>query len=225
MFSLFSGARATASAGAWPKSAVVASLEERYHQVTHLKDDAGFSLYGVSENSLNFVVALVEVHGAPDQVTEVGFLTRFSGFDIHQHDVEFINRNLHISVCGMENGDLFLVGGVQAAGMFNPSSFAMILEAWKRDIMMVLQSLSGGASMLSAFPAARSEAVQKFATNNAPSSPDAAGGSSKDLFQAFFGAGARKALCTTCEGRGKQGFIARPCETCGGDGLISAPRH
>ena len=31
-----------------------------------------------------FIVAMVDVHGAPDQVTEVGFLTRFVGFEVTQ---------------------------------------------------------------------------------------------------------------------------------------------
>ncbi len=222
MFSMFSGAKASAASGAWPKSAIVDALEDRYGQVSHLQDDAGFSLYGINDGKLNFIVALVEVHGAPDQVTEVGFLTRFSGFEVHQHDIEFINRNLHISVCGLEGGDLYLVGGVQAAGAFNPTSFGMILESWKRDIYMVLQSLSGGASLLSAFPGGVSDAARRFATNMAPTTSDEKAAPPKDLFKAFFGDGARKSLCLDCEGRGKQGFIARRCETCGGDGLVSA---
>jgi len=155
-------------------------------------------------------------------VTEVGFLTRFVGFEVDQAAVEFINRNLHISVSGIENGDLYLIGGVHAAGSFDPTSFTLVLEAWKRDVMVAMHALSGGASIAAAFPAARLEKVRKFAVNNAPNPEESAPG--PDLFVQYFGKTPIKALCNTCEGRGKRGFIARACQDCDGVGFVKKGR-
>ena len=221
MFSFFGGSETRMAAGAWPKAAIVQVLEARYDSVSHLGDDEGFTLYGINDHGLNFIVAMVEVHGAPDQVTEVGFLTRFVGFEVNQAMVELINRNLHISVSGIENGDLYLIGGVHATGSFDATSFTLVLEAWKRDVMMAMHTLSGGTSISAAFPAARLDAVQKFAVNKAPEASEGEkAGVSPDLFKSYFGSEVRKALCNTCEGRGKRGFIAKTCEDCDGAGFV-----
>ena len=225
MFSFFGGSSTQMAAGAWPKAEIVKVLEARYDTVSHLGDDDGFSLYGVNDNGLNFIVAMVDVHGAPEQVTEVGFLTRFVGFEVNQSIVESINRNLHISVSGIENGDLYLIGGVHAEGSFDATSFTLILEAWRRDVMVTMHALSGGVSIAAAFPAARLEKVQKFAVNKAPEAPEGGkAGVAPDLFKSFFGSSPRKALCNTCEGRGKRGFIAKTCEDCDGAGFVKEGR-
>ena len=227
MFSFSGGSKAQMASGVWSKAAIVSVLEARYENVGHLGDDDGFSLYGINDNGLNFIVAMVEVHGAPDQVTEVGFLTRFVGFSLDQSAVEFINRNLHISVAGIEGGDLFLVGGVQAAGNFDPTAFSMVLEAWKRDVMVTLHAISGGASISAAFPAARLEKARSFAVNYAPKEmgPDSAGnGEGHDLLKSYFGDKPRQSLCGTCEGRGKRGLIARVCHDCDGVGFVKKAR-
>lgn len=221
----FNNSKQTAHQGGWPKLAIIAVLQERYASVAHLRDDEGFSLYGINDAELNFVMALVEMHNAPDQVVEVGFLTRFVGFDVHQQDAEFINRNLHISVAGLENGELFVVGGVEAMGLFDAGAFGLVLEAWKRDLMIVIHALQGGASMLSATPIGRAfKSATKFATNEAPTKmADEADGMS-DLIGAYFGGGSAKSLCTDCNGRGKQGFIARTCASCDGVGMVKSSR-
>ncbi len=223
MLKFFQGRNAAATSGAWPKEAIVEGLRNRFDGVSHLGDDRGFSLYGVNDHELNFVVALVEVHGAPDQVVEIGFLSRFVGFDVHQHDVELINRNLHISVSALERGDLILVGGVAAEGAFDATSFSLLLDTWKRDVMIVLQTLQGGLAMMSAFTGARAEKVRAFAENRAPGNSGAS--APADLFRAYFGDGAKRALCTACEGRGRLGFVARRCADCDGRGLVRAARR
>ncbi len=227
MLQLFQGRAASFNNGAWPKDAIVDGLRNRFDGVSHLGDDRGFSLYGVNDRDLNFVVALVEVYGAPDQVVEIGFLSRFVGFDVHQHDVELINRNLHISVSALERGDLLLVGGVAAEGAFDATAFSILLDAWKRDVMIVLQTLQGGLAMMSAFTGARAEKIRAFAENRAPDATQEQAGSATartDLFKAFFGDGAKRSFCTACEGRGRVGFVSRRCTQCEGRGLVSAPR-
>ena len=221
---VFSGAQKAnldASEGAWPKATIVEALKARFDDVSHLQDEQGFALYGVTDGRLNFVAALVEAFGAPDHVVEVGFLARFVGFPVDDSTIDFINRNLNLAISGRdEQGALFLIAGVQAAGTFDAAAFSMILEAWNRDLQMAVHALSGGASIAAAFPAMASERALAFAANAAPA--PASDGRTPDVFSAFFDKSPRQALCPSCEGRGRRGFIAQICEQCDGKGLIVA---
>jgi hypothetical protein len=73
-----------------------------------------------------------------------------------------------------------------------------------------------------AHPAAKLDAVLKFATNRAPETAEAGAA----LFAAYAG-GAHRAMaaCNACGGRGKTEFLARPCEECGGSGFVAAKRR
>jgi hypothetical protein len=135
--------------------------------------------------------------------------------------VETINRNLHIAVASIEpNGDLFLMAGMQPTGAFDAGQFAMVLEAWKRDLMITLAGLSSGqASLAAAFPAASMEAARNFATNAAPAPVD---GRPVDMLASFLGAKNNREICGDCSGRGKRGFIARVCGVCDGSGFVKA---
>ena len=208
------------SDGMWPRAKIVAALKRRYGDIDELGEEHGFGIYGVSDGDIRFAVVMALAEGAPDKVFEVGFLARFIGFDVGERQIENVNRNLHISVASAHsNGDLFLIGGVAASGAFNEDTFMMILEAWKRDLLVMLQSLSHSASLADAHPAARLEAVTRFALNKAPQ----AGGGAADLFAAYAG-GAHRAMasCGVCDGRGKTGFFARPCPDCDGTGFMRA---
>lgn len=207
----------------WPKSRILAALRRRYGAVEDIGDDNGLSLYGVADGDISFAVALILSDVARDRVVEVGFLARFTGFAINATWLEALNRNLHISVAAFHaDGDLYLIGGITAAGEFNDGSFALVLEAWKRDLLVILHAMSPGSSYLDAFPVARSEAARRFALNRAPKSQDGA----RDLF-ADFAAGAYRmtSLCPSCGGRGRIGIIARACEDCDGVGFQSRPRR
>ncbi len=186
-------------------------LRSRYRQLDDLGEEDGLSLFGVNEGEVRFVVALILVEGAKDKVAEVGFLARFSGFALSNAQLDSLNRNLHISVATFHNdGDLYVIGGVSAAGEFSDGSFSLILEAWKRDLLVTLHGISS-ASFVDAFPAARSAAALQFATNKVGPSPAA-------LFQSFAGPD-RHRLCPSCGGRGRTGFIARTCSPCDGSGF------
>jgi hypothetical protein len=216
MVSWFKQKPARSAAGLWPKSALLAALRRRYSAVDELGEEGGFSLYGVTDGELRFGVIFALVEDAPDSVFEVGFFARFTGYQLSEALLERINRNLHLSVAAVHNdGDLYLIGGVAATGEFNDSAFALVLEAWKRDLLIVLQALSSSASFAEAFPAARLESIRRFAANPAPQSGGA------DLFAAF-AAGEHRALslCPDCRGRGKIGFIARTCSDCDGSGFV-----
>ncbi|MEO0880157.1 MAG: hypothetical protein AAFY22_10650 [Pseudomonadota bacterium] len=226
MISIFSGRKALSSS-AWPKSAIVDALGVRYDGLEHLGDDEGFALYQATDGKLNFVVALVEVNGAPDQIAEIGFLARFVGFNATQSASEFINRNAHIATSGLASGgDLYLIAGVQAAGRFDAASFTLILEAWKRDLMLAIHALSGGQAA-PAHPIAGLEKARLSAVNTAPQrdgAPARGGRPLMDAFSYFFGDDRRMAVCTECDGRGKRGLVARKCAACEGEGLVKMTR-
>jgi hypothetical protein len=201
----------------WPKGKVVAALRSRYPAIEDLGEEEGFRLYGVSDGEVRFVVALILIDGNAERVAEIGFLARFSGFALSNAQLDAVNRNLHISVATFHSdGDLYLLGGVAAAGDFNDGTFGLILQAWKRDVLIVLHGISS-ASFVEAFPVARSDAALRFATNRATGDPAA-------LFQSFAGA-ARLAVCNDCNGRGRTGFIASACLACSGAGFVSRGRR
>lgn len=206
-----------AAAGLWPKARIISALKRRYRAVDDLGDDNGFSLYGVTDGEIRFAVALALAAGAGDRVTDVGFLARFTGFSLSDARLEALNRNLHISVASFHtDGDLYLIGGVAAAGEFNDGTFALVLEAWKRDLLVILHAMSLAPSYVEAFPAARLEAVRRFAVNRASDGESAA----RDLFASFAGGDHRRmSLCAACGGRGKTGLIARSCDACAGSGF------
>jgi hypothetical protein len=212
--------------GIWPKAKIVAALRRRYKSVDDLGEESGYDVYGVTDGEIRFAVVMALVTGAPDKVSEVGFLARFSGFNLSQPQLESINRNLHISIAAFNtDGDLYLIGGVSAAGEFSDGTFTLILEAWKRDLLVILQSMSLSQTLADAAPMAKLDAVRRFAINTAPQEGGAeirAG----ELFAAFAG-GAHRALsvCVTCAGRGKTGFMAKRCGECAGSGFVAAARR
>jgi hypothetical protein len=205
------------AAGGWPAERIVGALKRHFETVNPLGAEPGFKLYGVQDRGVNFVVALVEVDGVSDRVAEIAFLARFVGFRVDAAAVETINRNLHLSVAGLEDGgDLILLAGVTAVGAFDEAKFSLVLQAWRRDIILVLQVLTGRASAAAAFPAARSERARRFAANQAPTEAS----SEPDILSAYLDVNSVKALCPECGGRGKRGLIARTCECCDGSGFV-----
>ena len=206
--------------GLWPRPKILSALKKRYAAIDDLGEESGFAIYGVTDGDVRFAVVMALVEGQKDKISEVGFLARFSGFNLSQAQLDGVNRNLHISVASFHtDGDLYLIGGVAAAGSFNEGTFMLILEAWRRDLLVILQSMSLSHTLAGAHPAAKLEAAMNFATNRAPETAEAAG----DLFAAYAG-GARRSLvsCGACGGRGKTGFLARGCEECDGTGFARA---
>ena len=225
MFKLFSG-EATDEAS-WPLRDVVAALKNRFSDVDSLGEDGPLKVYGVTDNGINFVVALMQTGPGSQQVAELGFLARFAEFPNTAQAVERINQNLHISVASVENNDLFLMAGMQVVGAFNETQFNLIIEQWRRDLALCIHGLQGeSASMAAAFPAAKLEAARQFATNRAPdANVGAETGREIDMLSAFMGAGrARQEICDECGGRGKRGLIARMCQACDGEGFIDGCR-
>lgn len=202
--------------GAWPQAKIVDVLKRRYQKLERLGDQQGFTLFGVSDNGVNFVVALIEGPN-PGSVAEIGFLARFVGFRADASAIERINRNLHLSVASLEGeGDLYLLAGIEAAGAFDEKTFALVLDAWRRDLMLVLHALSGTTSMAAAFPMAQAEDARSFSINLPPKN---SAGDGADLLKAFMGSGAPQVVCKDCGGRGRRGLIARTCDCCDGAGF------
>ena len=207
---------------AWPAARIVGALDRQFQSVEMIGEEQGFALYAVSDHGVNFVVALAQGPGAAGSVAEIGFLARFVGFGACAAAVEDINRNLHLSIASLEgDGDLYVLAGVEVTGVFDEGQFKLLLETWKRDLLIVLHGLSGDSAMASAFAFAGGRAAQSFAINRAP---DAGAGEQADVLKSFLAARSMKAVCDDCGGRGRRGLIARPCETCEGAGFVADRR-
>ncbi|MEO0398556.1 MAG: hypothetical protein AAF224_03935 [Pseudomonadota bacterium] len=155
----------------WPKAKILKVLEDRYGDLEMLGEEAGYSLYGAVENDIRFAIVLVHASTLGTKtkdIAEVGFVARFTSFPLTETAEEGINRNLHISVVARDaGGDLFLIGGVLASGEFNDGAFALVLDAWRRDLIVTLQGVTGG-SLADSHPATQFSAVRTFAQNHAP---------------------------------------------------------
>lgn len=213
-----STASANAAAPVWPRRKIVDVLKRRYGKVSDLGEDSGYALYGVADGEIQFAVIMAMVEGATDKISQVGFLARFSGFNLSQPQLDQVNRNLHISIAAFHSdGDLYLIGGVEASGAFNEGMFLLVLEAWKRDLLVIIQSMSLSHTLADNHPALHLAKAIDFAANRAADRPDAGG----SLFSSYAG-GAQRTLsvCGDCAGRGKTGFFARSCEPCAGSGFV-----
>jgi len=216
----FGGETAELSDGAWPLPKIVAALKGHYGDVDKLGEDGPLKVFGVQDNGVNFVVALMQSAPGSNKVVEIGFLARFVNFPVNAQSIEALNRNLHIAVAALEGTDMFLMAGVQVTGVYDDGQFMLLLESWRRDLTMALANLSGGqASYADAFPAAKMAAARNFATNAAPQT---GGAGPADMLSSFLGAraSAAKSFCGECDGRGKRGLIARTCPECDGTGFV-----
>ena len=221
MLKMFSGGGDDPS---WPLSKVVSALKNQYGAADALGEDGPLKVYGVQESGINFVVALMQSAPGSGKVVELGFLARFVGFPTDQHTIEGLNRNLQISAVSLEGADLFLMAGLQVTGSFNQKHFGMILDAWRGDLMVTVQGLTGDQWSMpeAAFPATKLAAARDFATNRAPA-PEGADAHSVDMLSSFLGAkSAAHVFCGECNGRGKRGLIARHCDDCDGTGFVQS---
>jgi len=220
MFKMFAGGGDDQS---WPLSKVVSALKGQYGAADALGEDGPLKVYGVQDNGVNFVVALMQSAPGSGKVVELGFLARFVGFPADAHTIDGLNRNLHISVVSLEGADLFLMAGLQVTGSYDQKQFALILEAWRGDLLATVQRLAGDQHSFSAgLPATKLAAARDFATNRAPA-PEIADGQTIDMLSSFLGAkAAAHVFCDECNGRGKRGFIARHCAECDGTGFIQS---
>ena len=222
MFRLFARDAEEAEAN-WPVSSVVGTLQSHYPASELLGEDGALKVYGVQDNGVNFVVALMQSAPGSGKVIEIGFLARFVGFQITLRGIESLNGNLHISVASMEGNDLFLMAGLQVTGPYDAGQFALLLNAWRRDLAMALHTLSGdGASLAEAFPAAKLAVARDFAVNAAPvAAPGEEGeppgpGAGEMLSRFLAGRAETQETCSESDDSGKRGLIARLFP--GGDG-------
>jgi len=229
MFKLFSGGAGEEEAS-WPVSSVVGTLQSHYPDAELLGEDGPLKVYGVRDNGVNFVVALMQSAPGSGKITEVGFLARFVGFSISLQRIESLNGNLHISVASLEGNDLFLMAGLRVTGVYDAGQFSVLINAWRRDLAMALHTLSGDhASFIEAFPAARLEAARAFAVNAAPASQagegageSETGGGVAEMLNRFMAGGAQmRDLCDESGDRDERGLIARLRGDSEGRGFVS----
>ena len=94
----------------------------------------------------------------------------FKGFELSSTGAEALNRNLHVSVTEFDDqGNLLLMSMFDAGGAFDEGRFAMILEAWKRDIVMTLKMLTPGLSFKEALSANAIQLLHGKAANEVAS--------------------------------------------------------
>ena len=225
MFKLFAGGAAK-DEETWPVSSVVETLQSHYPGSELLGEDGPLKVYGVQDNGVNFVVALMQSAPGSGEVLEVGFLARFVGFQISLQRIERLNGNLHISVASMEGADLFLMAGLRVTGAYDAGQFAVLLNAWRRDLAVALHSLSEeNASFADAFPVAKLAAAREFAVNSAPAVASPEGESDTgvtDMLSRFMaGGGEMRDLCDESDDRDKRGLIARLRGDSDGAGFVS----
>ncbi len=222
MFRGFTGRGASRFAGdgsVWPADRVLEQLRARYGAIEHLGDERNASMYGVVDAGVRFVAVLVKVAGRADAVSEIGFVARFTGYGFTHASAELLNRNLHISVAALDgDDDVYIVGGFLPSGAFSETTFGLMLDAWRRDLGIALQAITGAPGAAASMPGAASPSVRAFAENRAKVEGGAA-----DPVAAFFGARAGTVtVCQACDGRGRTGLIARTCKVCGGSGIAFA---
>ena len=227
MFNMFKSGQSKSLAGGqavWPVSAIVNALKNRFSKVDKLAEDGPLKVYGIEDNGVNFVVAVMQTAPGSGEVTELGFLARFVDIPYNADLVQSLNRNLHISIATIEGNDLFLMAGLQVTGAFDEGQFNLIIEQWRRDIAVCIHGLVGDSSSLTdAFPAAKLEAARNFAANTIP--PAGGPASDVDMLSAFLGAGKKThSQCDDCGGRGRRGLIARLCVACKGEGFVTHQR-
>lgn len=149
----------------WPKSDIVAALRNRFGAVDHLADDDEFSFYSVEDRDLYYVVALVATAPNAETIAEIGFIARFPDIELTDNAIQTINAQLHISLVVRDDDNAILIfGGVQASGRFSEASFNLYVDAWRRDLMVLLQSVLG-VSVAQAHPAVRHAAVRRSCEN------------------------------------------------------------
>ena len=178
------------SGAGWPINQLVSALKAHYGEVNSVGEDGPVKIYGVNDNGLSFVVAFLQTAPNSGEVVELQFAAKFVGFPHNAQMIEGINRNLHISVAMVENGDIFLVAGAQVTGPYDDTQFLLLLQSWRRDLALTLAQLSGSdqASFADAFPVLKSESARAFATNRASAQSDAP---ATELLNKFLGADRR----------------------------------
>jgi hypothetical protein len=212
------GRRMSSSKGAWPVKDVMRVLEKEFASLERVGEEPGFSVFQANERGVNFALAMAHPNGANTAISELFLLAGFSGYPIDDQQLETVNRALHLSVAQFEHGDLYIMARIPAQGAFNRSKFTMLLEAWRRDLAVLIQFLTQPVSLSAALSQTQFAMAQRAAMNTA------AGAGDESLSKRFMG-GAPSQLCMACAGRGKVGFAARDCQDCAGRGLVASLRH
>lgn len=194
----------------WPKAPIEMAIRKAFAKLLVIGEDQDHTIFDVEDRNLRFIVALVHERGPDAGVSEVGFLARFVEFPATDKALRTVNGGLHLSAAFVEDGELYLMAKVIAQGSFNETRFALVLEAWRRDLKFVVSSLG----------------PRKSADKNAPLELGFDAGQVAErpsvFFKSFFWRNSPVAPCPACKGRGKSGLLARECKSCEGKGFAEA---
>ncbi|MBY0422857.1 MAG: hypothetical protein K2Q06_11180 [Parvularculaceae bacterium] len=195
----------------WPAVGIVSVVKRLFHgEVDYLGEVEDFSVYGVHDKGLNFILALYHIPRKQALVTEIALLASFADYAFDQTIVEKINPHLHLGEAVVDGRELFLAAKIAPRGRFKSGPFSVMIDTWRHDLVVtqkiVLDSHDGkGGSVRFA----RALAVE--ALDGAPAA---------EVIRSMFAA-----QCRPCLGRGRTGLFRRACDACGGSGVSRASGH
>lgn len=194
----------------WPAVGIVSVIKKQFHNaVDYLGEVEDFSVYGVHDNGLNFVVALYHLPRKKALVTEIALLASFIDYQFPAAIVDKINPKLHLGTAVIEGRDLFLAAKIEPSGRFRSGPFSVMIDTWRHDLVATLKIVNESHANRAGKPITSARAT--------PLVVEAPGG-----FVGVLRASLAKA-CRPCLGSGRTRLLKRPCGACGGGGIESEP--
>lgn len=196
----------------WPAVGIVSVVKRHFHgEVDYLGEIEDFSVYGVHDKGLNFILALYHIPRKQALVTEIALLASFADYAFDQAIVSTINPHLHLAEAVVDGKELYLAAKIAPRGRFRSGPFSVMIDTWRHDLVVtqriVLENHDGKGGSV------------RFARAGGISAAGVqAGAPMAEAIRMMFAA-----QCRPCAGGGKTGLLKRPCSACGGTGV--APRR
>ena len=193
----------------WPAVGIVSVVRKQFHsEVDYLGEVDDFSVYGVHDNGLNFVVALYHLPRKKALVTEIALLASFVDYHFPTTIVDSINPKLHLGTAVIEGEDLFLAAKIAPRGRFRSGAFSVMIDTWRHDLVMTLKVVNESHVNRAGKPITSARTL--------PLEVDAPGGLAGAIRASLVRA------CSACLGGGRTRLLRRPCGRCGGGGVETA---
>ncbi len=194
----------------WPAVGIVSVIKKQFHgAVDYLGEVEDFSVYGVHDNGLNFVVALYHLPKKKALVAEIALLASFVDYHFPASIIDKINPRLHLGHAVIEGEDLYLAAKIAAKGRFRSGSFSVMIDTWRHDLLVTLKVVNEAHANRAGRPITSARATPLVA---------GADGGVPGVIRASLAKS-----CRPCLGSGRTRLLKRPCGACGGDGLEREP--
>lgn len=192
----------------WPAVGIVSVIKKQFHSaVDYLGEVDDFSVYGVHDNGLNFVVALYHLPRKKALVTEIALLASFVDYHFPKAIIDKINPKLHLGAAVIEGEDLYLAAKIEPKGRFRSGSFSVMMDTWRHDLMVTLKVVNECHANRAGKPITSARAT--------PLVVETPGG-----LPGVLRASLAKA-CVPCRGSGRTRLLKRECGACGGGGIAA----